>query len=89
MSNNYKKLAKEQNNVTGQRKEVDVQDYPSAIELANALKDINYPSDKNTIMSFVNRNNTDSKIIQCLEKIEDKQYTNSSEVVSGTGLVSH
>ena len=89
MSNNPEEFAKEQNNIAGQRKEVEVQDYPSAIELANVLKNVNYPADKNTIMNSINRGNTDNKIIQCLEKIEDKQYNNSSEVVSATGLVNH
>ncbi len=88
MSNNPEKFAKEQNNVPGQRKEVDVKDYPSAIELANILKDVNYPADKNTIINSIDRNNTDNKIIQCLEQIEDKQYSNSSEVVSAAGLAS-
>ena len=31
----------EQNDVAGQRKKVDVKDYPSSIELANVLKDVN------------------------------------------------
>jgi hypothetical protein len=31
MSNNPEKFANEQNDVAGQRKEVDVKDYPSAI----------------------------------------------------------
>ena len=88
MSNNPENFANEQNSVAGQRKEVNVQDYPSAIELANVLKDVNYPADKNTIMNSIDRNKTDNRIVQCLEKIEDKQYSNSSEVASATGLVS-
>ena len=73
MSNNPEKFAKEQDNVPGQRKEVDVKDYPSAIELANILKDVNYPADKNTIINSIDSNKTNNRIIQCLEKIEDKQ----------------
>ena len=42
----------------------------------------------NTIINSIDRNNTDNKIIQCLEQIEDKQYSNSSEVVSAAGLTS-
>ena len=87
MSNNPEKFANEQNDVAGQRKEVDVKDYPSAIELANVLKDVNYPADKKSIINSIDHNKTNNKIIECLEKIEDKQYSNSSEVVSATGLV--
>ena len=41
-------MSTEQNHIPGQQKEVYVKDYPSAIELANSLKDVNYPADKNT-----------------------------------------
>jgi hypothetical protein len=44
----------------------------------------------NHISSITNRNDANSKnIIGLLEKIKDKQYNNSSEVVSATGLVNH
>jgi hypothetical protein len=91
MSGNSEKISNEQENIQGQRKDVDVKDYPSAVELANLLKDVNYPADKNTIInSITNRNDNNSRnIIGLLEKIEDKQYNNSSEVVSATGLVNH
>jgi hypothetical protein len=89
MSNNSGNLSGDQENIQGQRKEVDVKDYPSAIELANLLKNVNYPADKRTIISYIGKENTDKNILGLLEKIEDKQYSNSSEVVSATGLVSH
>jgi hypothetical protein len=53
------------------------------------LKDFNYPADKNTIINSVKNNNSNNKnIYDMIEKIEDKQYNNSAEVVSATGLVS-
>ena len=87
MSNNNERIANEQNNIPGQQKDVNVKDYPSAIELANILKNVNYPADKKTIISSVKSNNTDNSIAALLEKLEDKLYNNSSEVVSATGLV--
>ena len=79
---------KEQNNIPGQKKEVDVKDYPYASELANMLKDIEYPTDKNKILNFIKSiGNTDKNIMELLEKIEDKQYNNSAEVINGTGLI--
>ncbi len=87
MSNNNERIANEQNNIPGQQKDVNVKDYPSAIELANVLKDVDYPADKNTIINFVKSNNTDNNIVNLLEKVDDKMYNNSSEVVSATGLV--
>ena len=77
-----------QNNIPGQQKEVDVKDYPYASELANLLKDMEYPADKSKILSFVKSiGNTDKNIMELLEKIDDKQYSNSAEVVSASGLV--
>ena len=87
MSNSPEKFFNDQNDVAGQRKKVNVQDYPSTIELDNALKDVNYPADKKSIINSIDHNKTDNKIIECLEKIEDKQDSNSSEVVSATGIV--
>jgi Protein of unknown function (DUF2795) len=87
MSDNNERVANEQNNIPGQQKDVNVKDYPSAIELANILKNVNYPADKNTIIRSVKSNNTANNIAGLLEKLEDRLYNNSSEVVSATGLV--
>ncbi len=89
MSNQNENTIDKQNNIPGQQKEVNVKDYPYASELANLLKDIEYPTDKNKILSFIKSiGKTDENILDLLEKIEeDKQYNNSSEVISATGLV--
>ncbi len=88
MSDQNENAINEQNNIPGQQKEVDVKDYPYASELANLLKDMEYPADKNKILSFVKSiGNTDENIMELLEKTEDRQYSNSAEVVSATGLV--
>ena len=68
MSNNPEKFANEQNDVTGQRKEVDVESYPSAIESTNVLKDVNYPADKKSIINSIDHNKTDKKIIDMFRK---------------------
>ncbi len=88
MSDQNENAINEQNNIPGQQKEVDVKDYPYASELANLLKDMEYPADKNKILNFIKSiGNTDENIMELLEKIEDKQYSNSAEVVSASGLV--
>jgi hypothetical protein len=89
MSDNSENLFNEQGNVRGQRKDVNIKDYPSAIELANLLKNVIYPADKQTILSSIGKENLNRNILNLLEKLEDKQYSNSSEVVSATGIVSH
>jgi Protein of unknown function (DUF2795) len=88
MSDQNENKINEQNNIPGQQKEVHVKDYPYTSELANLLKDIDYPADKNKVINFIkNIGNTDENIMELLEKIEDKQYNNSAEVTNATGLV--
>jgi hypothetical protein len=89
MSDQNKNTINEQNNIPGQQKEVNVKDYPYASELANLLKDIEYPTDKNKIINFIKSiGNTDENIMELIEKIEeDKQYNNSADVINSTGLV--
>ncbi len=81
------KVINQQNATEGQRKEVNVKDYPSAVELADILKGIIYPADKDTIVNSVIGRNTDKKISELLGQIEDKLYYNASDVASATGLV--
>jgi hypothetical protein len=87
MNNDYTSTENRQEDISGQKKEVDVKDYPSAIELADSLKGINHPADKNTIVNSVIGRNMDKRISELLGQIEDKMYINASEVVSATGLV--
>ncbi len=88
MSDQNENAIDKQNNIPGQQKEVDVKDYPYASELANLLKDMEYPDDKSKILNFIKSiGNTDENIMELLEKTDDKQYSNSAEVINATGLV--
>jgi hypothetical protein len=60
--NNNERVSKEQNDVPGEKKEVSVKDYPIAIELANILKEVNYPADKNTIINVVKSSHQNENI---------------------------
>lgn len=78
----------EQNNIPGQQKEVNVKDYPYTSELANLLKDIEQTADKSKILNFIQSiGNIDENLIQIVEKIDNKQYDNSADVITATGLV--
>lgn len=78
---------RQEDDVSERPKSVNVKDHLSAIELADILKGIKYPSDKNTILNSVIGRNTDKKISELLGQIEDKLYNNASEVATATGLV--
>jgi hypothetical protein len=87
----FQKNVSEQAGVEGQRKEVDVGDYPKAAALGQILKDIDFPSDKQKIIQHVQQragNNADAQdILSTLQKIDDKQYRNVAEVTKAAGVV--
>ena len=87
----FRENVNEQAGVQGQRKEVNVGDYPKAATLGQLLKDIDFPSDKQRIIQHVQQrsgSNADAKdILTTLQNIEDKQYRNVAEVTKATGVV--
>jgi hypothetical protein len=83
-----KAMASEQARIEGERKEVDVRDYPKAAAVAQVLKDLKFPADKKQIVDYVQRARPQSEeILSDIQKIEDKQYENVSEVTTAAGLV--
>jgi hypothetical protein len=91
------KVVSEQGGVEGQRKEVNVGDYVMAAAVGQLLKDLEFPTDKNKIIQFVQLRATPTNISK--EKKEDilytlqkniqegKQYRNVSEITRAAGLV--
>ena len=75
MSDQNENAINEQNNIPGQQKEVNVKDYPYASELANLLKDIEYPTDKNKIFNFIKSiGNTDENIMKLFALLHNSIY---------------
>jgi hypothetical protein len=80
--------ASKQARIDGERKEVDVKDYPKAAAIAQVLKDLEFPADKKQIVDYVERARPQSEeILSEIQKIEDKQYANVSDVTRAAGLV--
>ena len=91
------KAVSEQGGVEGQIKEVNVGDYVKAAALGQLLKNLEFPTDKNKIIQFVQLQETPINISK--EKKEDilyilqknieegRQYENVSEVTRASGLV--
>jgi hypothetical protein len=81
----------EQGGIEGQRKEVNVEDYPKAAAFGQLLKDIEFPADKQKIIQHIEQrsgNDTDvQNILSTLRNIENKQYQNVSEVTKAAGVV--
>jgi hypothetical protein len=87
----FQRKVSEQGGVEGQRKEVNVEDYPKVAALGQLLKDIDFPADKQKIIQYVQQrsgNNTDgNELLSTLQNIEDKQYNNVAEVTKAAGIV--
>ena len=80
-----------QNHIAGQRRQQTVTDMPRAAEVGQALKDLRFPADKRRILLFLQeRSNTNpnyQKMVSLLDKMEDRQYENVSDVTNAAGLV--
>jgi hypothetical protein len=83
------RAVRKQSQIPGERKEKTINDFPKAAALGQILKDLGFPADKQTIVTFVEKlNSTQSReILPVIEKLNEKRYDNVSEVANATGLV--
>ena len=87
VSGEIEKVISEQGGIEGQRKEVNVESYSKTASLGQILKDLDFPANKDKIILFVKQRSASDSILSSLEKIEDKQYQNVSDVTKAAGLV--
>src|SRR5438105_10689808 len=80
VSGEVEKVISEQGGTEGQRKEVNVESYSKTASLGQILKDLDFPANKDKIVQFVQQKNPDDGILSSLQKIEDRQYQNVSDV---------
>jgi len=52
----------------------------SPIEVQKALKDIDYPVKKNQLIEHAKKHDASSAVIEVLESLPDKEYTNAADV---------
>jgi hypothetical protein len=90
------RVVSEQAGVQGQRKEVNVESYSKVAAVGQILKDMDFPADKNKIISFARQNNSaaDNKemehreeIFSSLQNLEEREYKNVSDVTTALGMV--
>jgi hypothetical protein len=90
-------VVSEQAGVQGQRKEVNVESYSKVAAIGQILKDMDFPADKNRIISFArqqqdsaasNKNIADREdILSALQNLEEREYKNVSDVTTALGMV--
>jgi len=87
VSGDVEKMISEQGGIEGQRKQVNVESYSKAASMGQILKDLESPTNKDRIIKFVQKQSLDDDLLSRLEKIEDKEYQNVSDVTKAAGLV--
>ena len=91
------RVVSEQAGVEGQRKEVNVESYSKVAAIGQILKDLDFPADKNKIISFARQELTstaDNKdmenredFLSALQNLQDREYKNVSDVTTSLGMV--
>ncbi|MDQ3888114.1 MAG: DUF2795 domain-containing protein [Thermoproteota archaeon] len=83
------RVVRKQSQIPSERKEKTINDFPRAAALGQILKDLDFPADKQTIVTFVEKLDSPQsrEILPVIEKLDEKRYENVSEVANATGLV--
>ena len=83
------RAVRKQSQISGERKEKTINDFPKAATVGQILKDLDFPADKQTIVTFVEKLNTPQsrEILPVIEKLNEKRYENVSEIANATGLL--
>ena len=83
------RAVRKQSQIPGERKEKTINDFPKAAAIGQILKDLDFPADKQKIVTFVEKLNSPQsrEILPVIEKLDEKRYENVSEVADATGLV--
>jgi Protein of unknown function (DUF2795) len=83
------RVIRKQNHIRGEgKRSKTINDLPLTAMLARALKDLEFPANKNEIVEFVQRkSNEASQILPVLDKIEERKYYNVADITLSTKLV--
>src|ERR671931_1451995 len=81
-----------QDKVIGETRSKTVNDFPYTAAIAQVLKDLEFPADKEKIIEFVqkqqSKNPQSREVLSILQQIEEeKQYKNVADVTKSSGLV--
>lgn len=65
-------------------------DFPKAAALGQALKEMNFPADKSSIVRYVEMSTSEEtrEVLPQVQRLEDRSYNNVSEKAEAAKLVS-
>lgn len=80
---------RKQDRVEGEQRGKTVSDFPQAAALGQVLKDFNFPADRGAIVSFVEQSSRPERneVLPLVQKLQERQYRNVSEVAEAARLV--
>jgi hypothetical protein len=83
------RAVRKQSQILGAHKEKTINDFPKAAALGQILKDVDFPADKHTIVTFVEKLNTPQsrEILPLMDKLDEKQYESVSQIAKDIRLV--
>src|ERR671918_2709954 len=83
------RTVRKQSQIPGERKEKTINDFPKAAAVGQILKDLDFPTDKQTIVTFIEKLNTPQsiEILPVIEQLSEKRYENVSEIAKAIGLI--
>src|SRR5919197_1391931 len=76
------RAVRKQSQIPGERKEKTINDFPKAAAVGQILKELDFPADKRTIVTFVEKLNTPQsrEILPLMDKLDEKQYESVSQI---------
>ena len=82
---------RKQEQINGQTRTKTINDFPYAAAIAQVLKDLEFPADKEKIISFLqqqSKNPQSREILSILQQIEEKrEYNNIADITKAARLV--
>jgi hypothetical protein len=85
------RVIRKQHHMPGEGRDKTINDIPNTAALAQVLKDLDFPADKNRIVEFVQQKKSNdpksNQILPILEKIEEKQYQKVADVTLAAKLI--
>ena len=84
-------VIRKQSQIKGEARSKTINDFPYAAAIAQVLKDLEFPTYKEKIIEFIqkqqSKNPQSREILSILQQIEEKQYKNVSDVTKSSALV--
>jgi hypothetical protein len=84
-----RRTLRRQDRVEGERRDKTINDLPQAASVGQVLKDLNFPADRSAVIKFVEQSNKPERneVLSVIQRLEDRQYRNVSEVAEAARLV--